>query len=392
MTADNTTFFAGAPANQVAALVATLDRRRFPEGTIVLAEGDAPHEMYIIESGVVDIWINGSPRGPRLLARLGPGTTVGEMSLFTGQPVSATATVAAGGPLDVLVLGQADFDCLATTFPRLYRNLGAIMSERLAQTNRLKAEPERERIEQELQTAQRIQHTFLPREAPTLAGWELVPYYQPAHELGGDFYDFLPLDGGRLGLVIGDVTGKGIPAALVMTATHTMIRTVAREGASPGQIFARVNDLLYASIPSGMFVTCLCATLEPETGHLRFANAGHEPPFWCQAGRAAELRATGMPLGMMPGSRYEEHETILAPGECLLFYSDGLVEAHNASREMFGLPRLKALLEVDAAGAARGTVSAAALIGSLLDELRRFTGEGWEQEDDATLVILHRAP
>src|SRR5215472_5418505 len=179
MTDDNTTFFAGAQANQVAALVATLERRRFPEGAVVLAVGDAPHEMYIIESGVVDIWINASPRGPRLLARLGPGTTVGEMSLFTGQPASATATVAAGAPLDVLVLGQADFDCLATTFPRLYRNLGAIMAERLAQTNRLKAEPELERIEEELQTAQRIQHTFLPSEAPALAGWEVVPYYQP---------------------------------------------------------------------------------------------------------------------------------------------------------------------------------------------------------------------
>lgn len=392
MTADNTTFFAGAPAHQVAALVATLKRRRFREGAVVLAEGDAPHEMYIIESGMVEIWTHSSPGGPRLLARLGSGTTVGEMSLFTGQPASATATVAAGSPLDVLVLGQADFDCLATTFPRLYRNLGAIMAERLAQTNRLKAEPEHARIKQELQTAQRIQHTFLPQEAPTLAGWELVPYYQPAHELGGDFYDFLPLDDGRLGLVIGDVTGKGIPAALVMTATHTMIRTVAREGASPGQIFAGVNDLLCASIPPGMFVTCLCATLEPETGHLRFANAGHQPPFWYQAGHAAELRATGMPLGMMPGSRYEEHEAILAPGEHLLFYSDGLVEAHNSGREMFGQPRLKALLEADADETARGPFSAAGLIGSLLDELRRFTGEGCEQEDDVTLVVLHRAP
>jgi serine phosphatase RsbU (regulator of sigma subunit) len=95
---------------------------------------------------------------------------------------------------------------------------------------------------------------------------------------------------------------------------------------------------------------------------------------------------------MMPASRYEEHEAILAPGECLLFYSDGLVEAHNSSREMFGLPRLKALLEVDADRPARDIFSPVGLIGSLLDELRRFTGKGWEQEDDVTLVVLHRAP
>lgn len=391
MTAESATFFAGAPANQVGALVATLQRRRFPEGAVVLAEGDAPHEMYIIESGVVEISTSG-PRGAHLLARLGPGTTVGEMSLFTGQPISATVRVTPGNPLEVLVLGQDDFDRLATTFPRLYRNLAAIMAERLAQTNRRKAEPERERIEQELQTAKAIQQTFLPREVPTLAGWELVPHYQPAHELGGDFYDFLQLDDGRLGLVIGDVTGEGIPAALVMTATHTMIRAAAQESASPGQIFARVNDLLHADIPPGTFVTCFYAVLDPESGRLRFANAGHEAPFRCLAGHASELWASGMPLGMMPGTQYEEYEAILEPGESLLFYSDGLVEAHNSSREMFDLPRLKSLLEADAGGATLGADGAAGLIGSLLRELRRFTGEGWEQEDDVTLVVLHRAP
>lgn len=393
MTADDTTFFAGAPAQQVAALVAALERRRFPEGAVVLAEGDAPHEMYIIESGVVEIWTGGSRDG-RLLARLGPGSTVGEMSLFTGQPVSATARVAAGSPVDALVVGQDDFDRLATTFPRLYRNLGAIMAERLAQTNRLRAEPER--IEQELQTAQAIQHTFLPKEVPTPVGWEIVPYYQPAHELGGDFYDFLQLADGRLGLVIGDVTGKGIPAALVMTATHTMIRAAAQESASPGQIFARVNDLLHADIPPGTFVTCFYAVIEPESGRLRFANAGHEAPFRCLAGHATELWASGMPLGLMPGTQYEEYDAILAPGESLLFYSDGLVEAHSSSHEMFGLARVKTLLEADADGAdadgaGAGTFSGTTLIGSLLDALRRFTGEGGEQEDDVTLVVLHRA-
>lgn len=391
MSLDNATFFAGAPANQVAVLMATLQRRRFPEGAVVLSEGDAPREMYIIESGVVEIWTGGAGDA-HLLARLGPGTTVGEMSLFSGQPVSADARVAAGSALDVLVLGQDDFDRLATTFPRLYRNLGAIMAERLAQMNRLKAEPERERIEQELRTAQAIQHTFLPSEAPSLAGWELVTHYQPAHELGGDFYDFLHLDDGRLGLVVGDVTGKGIPAALVMTATHTTIRAAARESAAPGQIFAQVNDLLHTDIPPGMFVTCFYAVLEPESGRLWFANAGHETPFRCGAGHATELKASGMPLGLMPATRYDEYEAILAPGESLLFYSDGLVEAHSPSREMFGLPRLKALLEADADGAAHSTFSGAGLIDSLLRELRRFTGEGWEQEDDVTLVVLHRAP
>ncbi len=241
---------------------------------------------------------------------------------------------------------------------------------------------QRERIEQELRTAQEIQHTFLPKEVPALLGWQLVPYYQSAREVGGDFYDFLPFADGRLGIVIGDVTDKGVPAALVMTATRTMLRTAAQEKASPAEVLARVNDLLFADIPAGMFVTCFYALLDPKSGQLRYANAGHEPPFRQHVGSATELWATGMPLGMMPGTCYEEYESTLTPGERLLFYSDGLVEAHNARHEMFGFPRLKTLLEEHSDGAS--------LIDILLDELKRFTGEGWEQEDDVTLVTLQR--
>jgi serine phosphatase RsbU (regulator of sigma subunit) len=242
----------------------------------------------------------------------------------------------------------------------------------------------RERIEQELRTARNIQHTFLPKDVPALPGWQLTPYYQPAREVGGDFYDFLPFADGRVGLVIGDVTDKGIPAALVMTATRTMLRTAAQEKASPGEVFARVNDLLSADIPPGMFVTCFYALLDPASGRLCYANVGQDLPYRRGSEGVSELWATGMPLGMMPGSRYEEYEATLAPGESLLFYSDGLVEAHNSRREMFDTPRLKALLETHTGGVS--------LIDVLLDELKRFTGEGWEQEDDVTLLTLQRMP
>ncbi len=241
---------------------------------------------------------------------------------------------------------------------------------------------ERERIEQELRTAQAIQRAFLPKDVPALPGWQLVPYYQPAREVGGDFYDFLPFEDGRLGIVIGDVAGKGVPAALVMATTHTMLRSAVQGTASPGEVLAQVNELLAAEIPAGMFVTCLFALLDPQSGRLRYANAGHEPPYRQRDESATELWATGMPLGMLPGTRYEEHEVALSPGENLLFYSDGLVEAHNPSREMFGVPRLQTLLEAHADGAS--------LIDVLLGELKRFTGEGWEQEDDVTLVTLQR--
>ena len=241
---------------------------------------------------------------------------------------------------------------------------------------------EHERIEQELRTAQEIQHTFLPKDVPAIRGWQLVPYYQSAREVGGDFYDFLPFEDGRLGLVIGDVAGKGIPAALVMTATRTMLRTAAQETASPGEVFARANELLYAEIPSKMFVTCFYAILDPTSGLMRYANAGHDLPYRrCKEG-VSELRATGMPLGLMPGSLYEEHEVTIASGESLLFYTDGLVEAHNPRREMFGFPRLKTLLKEHSDGSS--------LFNLLLSELKSFTGEAWEQEDDITLLTLQR--
>jgi serine phosphatase RsbU (regulator of sigma subunit) len=243
---------------------------------------------------------------------------------------------------------------------------------------------EHERIEQELRTAQAIQHAFLPKDVPALPGWQLMPYYQPAREVGGDFYDIFVFADGRLGLVIGDVSGKGVPAALVMATVHTMLRTAVQGMLAPGEVLARVNDLLAAEIPAGMFVTCFYALLDPGSGRLRYANAGHEPPYRQHGESVTELWATGMPLGLLPGSCYEEQEATLTPGESLLFYSDGLVEAHSPGREMFGFPRLQKLLEAHP--------DAPSLIGFLLGELQRFTGEGWEQEDDVTLLLLQRLP
>lgn len=242
---------------------------------------------------------------------------------------------------------------------------------------------ERERIEQELRVARLIQQTLLPKELPELAGWKLAAYYQPARAVGGDFYDFLPFADGRLGIVIGDVTDKGVPAALVMATTRSILRTAAQEGdANPGAVLARANDLLFPDIPPRMFVTCLYGILNPHTGALVYANAGHDLPHQRQQGGAVELRATGMPLGLMPGMSYEERETLLAPGDSVLFYSDGLVEAHNPEREMFGFPRLMSLMSE--------WNDTTPLIERMLTELATFTGEGWEQEDDVTMVALER--
>jgi serine phosphatase RsbU (regulator of sigma subunit)/predicted ester cyclase len=242
---------------------------------------------------------------------------------------------------------------------------------------------ERERIEQELQVARRIQQELLPEATPELEGWRIAAYYGPAREVGGDFYDFLELSSGRLGLVVGDATGHGMPAALVMATTRGMLRAVVQSLESPSEVLARVNEALVADIPPSTFVTCFYGVLDPENGRLRYANAGHNLPCRRHSGQADELRARGMPLGLMPGMSYEEKEIELEKGESVLFYSDGLVEAHNPQREMFGFPRLRRMI---AEHAEEGS-----LVDFLMDELRSFTGDGWEQEDDITLVTLRRS-
>src|ERR671921_757397 len=206
---------------------------------------------------------------------------------------------------------------------------------------------ERERVEQELRVARRIQQASLPEAVPELEGWEIAPHYQPAREVGGDFYDIFDLEDGRVGVVVGDATGKGVPAALVVTATYSMLRAVAQVlgSFSPREVLAQVNEALLARIPLNMFVTCFYAILEPKSGSLKYANAGHDLPYlWHRGGDAEELRARGMPLGLMPGMSYEEKEITLQRGESVLFYSDGLVEAHDPKGEMFGFPRLRALV------------------------------------------------
>jgi serine phosphatase RsbU (regulator of sigma subunit) len=258
----------------------------------------------------------------------------------------------------------------------------------LLRTQRLEQEMiERERAEQELQVARRIQQASLPDEVPQLEGWQITPYYQPAREVGGDFYDFHLLPEGRLGLVVGDATGKGVPAALVMSTTCGMLQAVSEasdsSSSSPGEVLKRVNEALTVRIPSNMFVTCFYAILEPESGSLTYANAGHDLPYLHRNGDAEELRARGMPLGLMPGRGYEEKKTILEAGERALFYSDGLVEAHDPKGEMFGFPRLRALIAEHAEEGSIGDF--------LMEELYSFVGEGWEQEDDITLLTLRRS-
>ncbi len=240
----------------------------------------------------------------------------------------------------------------------------------------------RQRYEQELEIARLIQQNFLPKELPDLDGWQIAAFYRPAREVGGDFYDVIPLPAGRVGFVVGDVTDKGVPAALVMSATRTILRASATRLVEPGQVLEAVNEHLCPDMPEKMFVTCLYGVLDPDTGMLRFANAGHDVPYVKTAQGVVELRARGMPLGLLPGMAYEEKEMVLAPGDSVLLHSDGIVEAHTPAREMYGFPRLKETVG--------NRPDDRELIEFVLADLEAFTGPDAEQEDDITMLTLER--
>lgn len=258
----------------------------------------------------------------------------------------------------------------------------AIRVAQLVKEQEAEAE-ERQRIEQELKVATLIQQTLLPKDVPHLSGWDIDVFYRPAREVGGDFYDFIELEDGRIGLVIGDVTDKGVPAALVMATCRSMLRAVAAQTDDPGAVLAEVNDSLVEEIPPNMFVTCQYGILDPQTGDFTYANAGHNLPYVRTESGVVELRATGMPLGLMPQMNYEVKEARIQDNETMVLSSDGIVEAHDVDGNMYGFPRLMSQV------ATHGT--SAGVIPRLVADLDGFVPDEAEQEDDITLVSVRRA-
>ncbi len=258
----------------------------------------------------------------------------------------------------------------------------AVRVAQLARAQQNEAE-QRTRLENELRVARTVQETLLPQALPKPDGWVMDAYWKPAREMSGDFYDFIEFDDGRLGIVVADVTDKGMPAAMVMATTRSLLRTLAEQAIMPGAVLARTNDALCPNIPERMFVTCLYALLDPVTGTLHFSNAGHNLPVLQQAdGNTVELRATGMPLGLLPGMAYEQKSVQLGVGDQVLVYSDGLTEAHSPQGEMFGFPRLRELMS-----AAKPPND---VIAFLREQLDAHVGPAWEQEDDVTFVTFKR--
>ena len=252
---------------------------------------------------------------------------------------------------------------------------------------------ERERLERELQLAHEIQRAFLPQKLPNLPGWDIEVYWQPAREVGGDFYDVIELSGKRLGLVIADVADKGMPAALFMTLVRTLLQATVHGNRSPADVLKRINRLLLPDAPKGMYVTIVYGILTLETGVLEYANAGHNPPVvlnsrTCQLER---LTRTGMALGIQKKYQIDVNKIVLDTNDCLIMYTDGLTEAYSPDGEIFGEERLLQVIDQSTLCRIDGTGSISLSAQELLQEIRisleTFSG-GVLPADDLTLVVL----
>ncbi|MBE2270386.1 MAG: SpoIIE family protein phosphatase [Anaerolinea sp.] len=266
--------------------------------------------------------------------------------------------------------------------------LSLLREEDLRQVRRLREleAAEAERLHRELELARSVQQSMLPKHLPTVPQLDLAAYWQPAYEASGDFYDVFYLNqshSAKIGIVVCDVAGKGISSALVMSATRAALRAESVRTQSPAEVLGKVNELLAASIPAGLFVTLFYGVYDPVERSLNYASAGHPHPFWWSGSHISELENYGMPLGLVPESEYQDVVVNLTPGDSVFIYTDGLVEALNPRRQMYGFDTAQRTVEQFA----RRRVSADELVTSTLHDMTVFS-EGEQQQDDVTIVVL----
>ncbi len=380
--------------------------RYFP-GEMIFREGDYANNFAVILSGEVKVVKVARSQEERELRILKAGDFFGEMSIFFPEH-TRSASARAISQVELLKIPIPDmqelmnrhsdlaFLLMQEAMSRFRQTENAALVElmeknrQLAQSmQELKAAQEqlilKEMWEHERKMARQVQESFLPQQVTAPEGWDLAVYWKPALDVGGDFYDIIPAGDQRTAYAIGDVTGKGMPAALVMAITRSILRVTIQQGGGAGPSLERMNNLLAEEIPEKMFVTLFLSFVDWRTGEIQFANAGHCLPIYCGANTTGELKARGMPLGMIPDLSYEENTFSLKRGEWVLFYSDGLVEAHNAEQEMFGSERLHAAVRQ-----MHGLGRAAGRLDGLVQGFFQFTQPRQEPEDDVTLVILGR--
>jgi serine phosphatase RsbU (regulator of sigma subunit) len=410
--------FKGFADAELRQLAAGMQEQRLQAGEVLFWQGEEGHECYLILAGELEVIAHPGRSEIRLEVRQA-GQIIGEMALIDPSPRSATVRalteshVAALGDQAFTALMHRNpammFDILRSNTARLRRtsqqmlaDMEAKNAELLRAYNELQsAQSERirlSRIDEELAVARRIQELFLPRKLPQPPGWQVAAFSRGAQAIGGDFFDCIELPGGQLGIVVADVCGKGVPAALFVALTRSLLRasSLAPWAFQRGEDLT-AEDLLAGAIwftndyiasehgESNMFITLFYGVLEPATGELCYINAGHNPPLIlaAEANTPRELESAALPLGIVGGQIYETARVTLAPGEQLIGFSDGITEAMSAAGEPYGDDRLIQALRAHAGMPAP----------ALLETITRLVdahAAGEPQADDMTLLIIQR--
>jgi serine phosphatase RsbU (regulator of sigma subunit) len=397
--------FTTLPDAEITPLAAALRPAAYPAGAVLFREGDRGDRIYIVLAGQIAIVSALGTADEHVLGLRGVGEVVGEMSLFDPDG-RRTAAGRAQTNAELLELTHDDFDALLRRQPRLAYDLLRVLSTRLrdsehalirdlqAQNRQLAqayAELEaaqaqiiaHETLERELQLAREIQESMLPHSLPRLEGFDIGARIVPARVVGGDLFDVFPLGRESLGLVIGDISGKGVPAAMFMALTRSLLRAEALRATTPRTALLSVNRHLLEMNAAGMFVTVVYGILQRTTRAFRYARAGHELPRVWDA-RGAPLPCAwdyGHPLGLLAEPSLDCQTIVIPSGGALLLITDGVTEATNPGGAFFGREPIDAAIQACPAGAAQS------LCDDLVATLAAYHGDT-PQDDDITLLAV----
>jgi sigma-B regulation protein RsbU (phosphoserine phosphatase) len=381
------------------AVTATLDLDRLSEEILLRAVSllDARRgALYILEHGryrrtrtfggeAADSF---SVDNPELRLFLTGGGPAPEELLPGARYLLGTPVEVENGPRGMLVVGDKESRRGVGPFPASDRRTLALFANQAAialENARLHLEAlDKERLEREMQLAAEIQRRILPKGAPQIPGLQLIGWNRPARQVGGDYYDLFHMGEGRVGLVVGDVSGKGIPAALMVSTLHSALRLLLDRNELGPSLLELLNRHIMDSSTPNKFITMVLGELDLRTGVLRYLNAGHNPGLLLrQDGSVEEMGAGGLPLGLLPAARFQAAEIFLGPGDLLCLYSDGITECESIRGEEFGMGRLVDLLR------ARRDRPLPEVLEAIQVDTGRFS-EGLPQGDDQTVVLARR--